>query len=58
MIWVYTYANNDPLTAMADDGKIARMCVRMKSNDQLEISLLRIRSALLPHVIAGRFGKV
>lgn len=50
--------HNDSLTCVTDDGIISGVGVRVQANNQLKVSLLRVGSALLPHVVTSCFREV
>lgn len=50
--------NDDPLARVADDRVVAGVGVRVQPHDELEVPLLRVRPALLAHVVARRFREV
>lgn len=51
-------SHDDPLARVTDDWVISSVGVSVKTDDQLKVSLFGVRSAFLPHVVAGCFRKV
>lgn len=43
---------------MRDDWVVAIAGVSMETDDQVEVPLVRVRFAFLPHIIRGCFGEV
>ena len=53
-----TYSDNDPFRVMSDD-RVGRVgAVRLQADDQVEEALLRVRFALLAHVVGRRLVEV
>lgn len=53
-----THPDDDLLTCVADDLKVAVGGVRVQADDQLEVALLRVRLSLLAHVVRRRLAEV
>jgi hypothetical protein len=51
-------SHNYPFACVTNNGKVASVGVRVKTNDKLKIALFRIRSSLLSHIIACRLREV